>query len=164
MLLLGAGESGKVRRWSPYSDRRGLNTFPSSRLLKQVKLIHHGGYNDSERDSCKKILFSNTTQCMRSVLLCPYISLYPDNTLPLAPFSRQCPNSTSPSLPKKTPAVPPSSPFLPKSRLTSSHAMSAMLSAHDGGDPSCRKPCVARASSSSMTPQCTTSTPSTACR
>ncbi|KAF8965653.1 heterotrimeric G protein alpha subunit B [Flammula alnicola] len=33
MLLLGAGESGK------------------STVLKQMKLIHHGGYNDSERDS-----------------------------------------------------------------------------------------------------------------
>ena len=49
MLLLGAGESGK------------------STVLKQMKLIHHGGYNDSERDSYKEIIFSNTIQSMRFV-------------------------------------------------------------------------------------------------
>jgi len=27
ILLLGAGESDKVRRWNPYTDRRGLNAF-----------------------------------------------------------------------------------------------------------------------------------------
>ncbi|KAI6121804.1 G protein alpha-subunit [Pisolithus sp. B1] len=50
MLLLGAGESGK------------------STVLKQMKLIHHGGYNDSERDSYKEIIFSNTIQSMRAIL------------------------------------------------------------------------------------------------
>ncbi|KAJ4485193.1 guanine nucleotide binding protein alpha subunit [Lentinula aciculospora] len=50
MLLLGAGESGK------------------STVLKQMKLIHHGGYNDSERESYKEIIFSNTIQSMRAVL------------------------------------------------------------------------------------------------
>jgi len=49
MLLLGAGESGK------------------STVLKQMKLIHHGGYNDQERDSYKEIIFSNTIQSMRCV-------------------------------------------------------------------------------------------------
>jgi guanine nucleotide-binding protein subunit alpha len=50
MLLLGAGESGK------------------STVLKQMKLIHHGGYNDQERDSYKEIIFSNTIQSMRAIL------------------------------------------------------------------------------------------------
>ncbi|KAH8107480.1 heterotrimeric G protein alpha subunit B [Phellopilus nigrolimitatus] len=50
MLLLGAGESGK------------------STVLKQMKLIHHGGYNESERDSYKEIIFSNTIQSMRAIL------------------------------------------------------------------------------------------------
>ncbi|KAJ4470241.1 guanine nucleotide binding protein alpha subunit [Lentinula aciculospora] len=50
MLLLGAGESGK------------------STVLKQMKLIHHGGYNDSERKSYKEIVFSNTVQSMRAIL------------------------------------------------------------------------------------------------
>ncbi|KAF9050580.1 G protein alpha-subunit [Panaeolus papilionaceus] len=50
MLLLGAGESGK------------------STVLKQMKLIHHGGYNDSERESYKEIIFSNTVQSMRAIL------------------------------------------------------------------------------------------------
>jgi len=50
MLLLGAGESGK------------------STVLKQMKLIHHGGYNESERDSYKEIIYSNTIQSMRAIL------------------------------------------------------------------------------------------------
>ncbi|KAF8883078.1 heterotrimeric G protein alpha subunit B [Gymnopilus junonius] len=50
MLLLGAGESGK------------------STVLKQMKLIHHGGYNESERESYKEIIFSNTIQSMRAIL------------------------------------------------------------------------------------------------
>ncbi|KAI0338293.1 heterotrimeric G protein alpha subunit B [Trametopsis cervina] len=50
MLLLGAGESGK------------------STVLKQMKLIHHGGYNEAERDSYKEIIFSNTIQSMRAIL------------------------------------------------------------------------------------------------
>ncbi|KAF4620709.1 hypothetical protein D9613_000009 [Agrocybe pediades] len=49
-MLLGAGESGK-------------STVP-----KQMKLIHHGGCNDSERDSYKEIIFSNTIQSMRAIL------------------------------------------------------------------------------------------------
>lgn len=50
MLLLGAGESGK------------------STVLKQMKLIHHGGYNNAERESYKEIIFSNTIQSMRAIL------------------------------------------------------------------------------------------------
>jgi len=50
MLLLGAGESGK------------------STVLKQMKLIHHGGYNESERESYREIIFSNTIQSMRAIL------------------------------------------------------------------------------------------------
>ena len=50
MLLLGAGESGK------------------STVLKQMKLIHHGGYNESERESYKEIIYSNTIQSMRAIL------------------------------------------------------------------------------------------------
>ena len=33
-----------------------------------MKLIHHGGYNEQERDSYKEIIFSNTIQSMRSVV------------------------------------------------------------------------------------------------
>lgn len=50
MLLLGAGESGK------------------STVLKQMKLIHHGGYNEAERESYKEIIYSNTIQSMRAIL------------------------------------------------------------------------------------------------
>ncbi|KAG8956221.1 guanine nucleotide-binding protein subunit alpha [Tulasnella sp. 424] len=50
MLLLGAGESGK------------------STVLKQMKLIHHEGWNDQERESYKEIIYSNTIQSMRAIL------------------------------------------------------------------------------------------------
>lgn len=33
-----------------------------------MKLIHHGGYNDQERESYKEIIFSNTIQSMRYVI------------------------------------------------------------------------------------------------
>jgi len=40
VLLSGAGESGNVRRWNPYTDRCSLNVFPpQSTVLKQMKLI-----------------------------------------------------------------------------------------------------------------------------
>ncbi|KAF7731656.1 guanine nucleotide-binding protein subunit alpha [Apophysomyces ossiformis] len=50
MLLLGAGESGK------------------STILKQMKLIHDGGYSYEERESFKEVIFSNTIQSMRVTL------------------------------------------------------------------------------------------------
>ncbi|KAI9033611.1 G-alpha protein [Phycomyces nitens] len=50
MLLLGAGESGK------------------STILKQMKLIHDGGYTPEERQSFKEVIFSNTMQSMRVTL------------------------------------------------------------------------------------------------
>ncbi|KAI9314325.1 guanine nucleotide binding protein, alpha subunit [Dichotomocladium elegans] len=50
MLLLGAGESGK------------------STILKQMKLIHDGGYSHDEREAFKEIIFSNTVQSMRVIL------------------------------------------------------------------------------------------------
>ncbi|CAO3693838.1 hypothetical protein G6F70_001692 [Rhizopus microsporus] len=50
MLLLGAGESGK------------------STILKQMKLIHDGGYTPEERESFKEVIFSNTLQSMRVTL------------------------------------------------------------------------------------------------
>ncbi|KAJ1723398.1 guanine nucleotide-binding protein subunit alpha [Coemansia sp. RSA 2703] len=50
MLLLGAGESGK------------------STIIKQMKLIHDGGYSQDERESFKEVIFSNTIQSMRVLL------------------------------------------------------------------------------------------------
>ncbi|KAJ1917730.1 guanine nucleotide-binding protein subunit alpha [Mycoemilia scoparia] len=50
MLLLGAGESGK------------------STIIKQMKLIHDGGYSREERESFKEIIFSNSIQSMRVIL------------------------------------------------------------------------------------------------
>lgn len=50
LLLLGAGESGK------------------STVLKQMKLIHDGGYTKEERDEFKEIIYSNTVQSMRVIL------------------------------------------------------------------------------------------------
>ena len=72
MLLLGAGESGKVRLTQSFLTlfRHFLNHAPvtQSTVLKQMKLIHHGGYNESERESYKEIIFSNTIQSMRAIL------------------------------------------------------------------------------------------------
>ncbi|KAI8338129.1 guanine nucleotide binding protein, alpha subunit [Chlamydoabsidia padenii] len=50
LLLLGAGESGK------------------STILKQMKLLHDGGFTQDERESFKEIIFSNTIQSMRVIL------------------------------------------------------------------------------------------------
>ena len=43
-----------------------------STVLKQMKLIHHGGYNDAERESYKEIIYSNTIQSMRCVAFHPF--------------------------------------------------------------------------------------------
>ena len=48
--MIGAGESGK------------------STILKQMRLIHDGGYSPEEKDSFKEIIFSNTVQSMRVIL------------------------------------------------------------------------------------------------
>ena len=37
-------------------------------FLKQMKLIHEGGYSRDERESFKEIIFSNTVQSMRVIL------------------------------------------------------------------------------------------------
>ncbi|CAO3595346.1 unnamed protein product [Absidia cylindrospora] len=50
LLLLGAGESGK------------------STVLKQMKLLHDGGYTHDERESFKEVIFSNTIQSMKVTL------------------------------------------------------------------------------------------------
>ncbi|KAL2859984.1 guanine nucleotide-binding protein subunit alpha [Aspergillus lucknowensis] len=50
MLLLGAGESGK------------------STILKQMKLIHQGGYSREEKESFKDIIYSNIVQSMCMIL------------------------------------------------------------------------------------------------
>jgi len=36
--------------------------------LKQMKLIHEGGYTREEKESFKEIIFSNTVQSMRVIL------------------------------------------------------------------------------------------------
>ncbi|KAG2222935.1 hypothetical protein INT45_012913 [Circinella minor] len=50
LLLLGAGESGK------------------STLLKQMKLIHEGGFSLDERIAYREIIYSNTIQSMHVIL------------------------------------------------------------------------------------------------
>lgn len=50
LMFEGAGESGK------------------STLLKQMKLIHEGGYTVEERKFYRPVIFSNTVQSMAAVL------------------------------------------------------------------------------------------------
>lgn len=50
LLLLGAGESGK------------------STILKQMKILHQGGYSEAERESYREIIWSNTIQSMQVLL------------------------------------------------------------------------------------------------
>lgn len=51
LLLLGAGESGK------------------STILKQMKLIHEGGYTTSELRAFRQIIYSNLIQSMKALLI-----------------------------------------------------------------------------------------------
>lgn len=51
LLLLGAGESGK------------------STILKQMKLIHEGGYNTAELTAFRQIIYSNLIQSMKALLI-----------------------------------------------------------------------------------------------
>lgn len=50
LLLLGAGESGK------------------STILKQMKILHQGGYSEAEREAFREIIWSNTIQSMQVLL------------------------------------------------------------------------------------------------
>lgn len=49
LLLLGAGESGK------------------STILKQMKMIHHAGYTEKEKEEQRDIIYGNLVQCARSL-------------------------------------------------------------------------------------------------
>ncbi len=51
LLLLGAGESGK------------------STILKQMKLIHEGGYNTDELRAFRQVIYSNLVQSMKALLI-----------------------------------------------------------------------------------------------
>lgn len=62
ILLLEAGESSKVSS----SVLLDVLLFFKSTLLKCIKLIHNGGYNDFVRKLYKQLIFSNTIQSMRS--------------------------------------------------------------------------------------------------
>lgn len=49
-------------------DTAGAGESGKSTILKQMKLIHEGGYSRDERESFKEIIFSNTVQSMRVIL------------------------------------------------------------------------------------------------
>lgn len=74
ILLLEAGESGKVSS-SILLDVLLFWPFFKSTLLKCIKLIHNGGYNDFVRKLYKQLIFSNTIQSMRSVSRRSYYDL-----------------------------------------------------------------------------------------
>ncbi|XP_071802275.1 guanine nucleotide-binding protein G(t) subunit alpha-3-like [Asterias amurensis] len=50
LLLLGAGESGK------------------STFAKQIRLIHHAGFNDNERLAYKQVIYSNLISSLRNII------------------------------------------------------------------------------------------------
>jgi guanine nucleotide-binding protein G(i) subunit alpha len=68
MLLLGASH----HRWMTVECRCwwiiGAGESGKSTIIKQMKLIHEGGYSRDERESFKEIIFSNTVQSMRVIL------------------------------------------------------------------------------------------------
>src|SRR6188768_2201598 len=115
-----------------------------------MKLIHHGGYNDSERDSYKEIIYSNTIQSMRYVRQMPFSVSTKSDKLTSEQFSRLCLSSTLPWLPKMTPDGPQSFPCLPKSKPMFSQGTSQIPFGHYGEILLSKKLCVAPASSSSM--------------
>jgi hypothetical protein len=79
-----------------------------STVLKQMKLIHHGGYNDQERESYMEIIFSNTIQSMRCVA--PYVLCFLSNRVSEL-FLRPCLVFTSDSHPRTMPVDRLSCPF-----------------------------------------------------
>jgi guanine nucleotide-binding protein G(i) subunit alpha len=67
MLLL--GKTSKFKRdVNNTDDRIGAGESGKSTILKQMKLIHEGGYSRDERESFKEIIYSNTVQSMRVIL------------------------------------------------------------------------------------------------
>ncbi|KAG8898794.1 guanine nucleotide-binding protein subunit alpha [Tulasnella sp. 403] len=70
MLLLGAGDSGKVNAaLLPAIESASAHVDSQTTILKQLKLNFEGGYNDRERKLHKDNIFSMTVASMRSVLL-----------------------------------------------------------------------------------------------
>lgn len=72
MLLLGNAEfePPKISHWPSYFFLSiGAGESGKSTILKQVKLLHDGGFNQDEREAFKEIIFSNTIQSMRVILL-----------------------------------------------------------------------------------------------
>lgn len=102
-----------------------------------MKLIHHGGYNEQERDSYKEIIFSNTIQSMRYVpSSSPFVShSIHTTTRPQVLSWTRCRTSTSNSLPKTMLGATSSSLCLARSRATSCRATLRMLSVVSGGTP-----------------------------
>jgi guanine nucleotide-binding protein G(i) subunit alpha len=68
MLLLGM-RSAKHNSVLWLADKyKGAGESGKSTILKQMKLIHEGGYSRDERESFKEIIYSNTVQSMRVIL------------------------------------------------------------------------------------------------
>jgi guanine nucleotide-binding protein G(i) subunit alpha len=62
------------------SNMKGSEASGKSTVLKQMKLIHEGGYTKEERDAFKEIINSNTVQSMRVIL-----EAMEDMEIPLGP-------------------------------------------------------------------------------
>ena len=68
MLLLGGCCSLPHTKRHKADTDQGAGESGKSTILKQMKLIHEGGYSRDERESFKEIIYSNTVQSMRVIL------------------------------------------------------------------------------------------------
>lgn len=68
MLLLGKATKPRKHAKPKANQREGAGESGKSTILKQMKLIHEGGYSRDERESFKEIIYSNTVQSMRVIL------------------------------------------------------------------------------------------------
>jgi guanine nucleotide-binding protein G(i) subunit alpha len=68
MLLLGTEPKDLLETLASSDRYVGAGESGKSTILKQMKLIHEGGYSRDERESFKEIIYSNTVQSMRVIL------------------------------------------------------------------------------------------------
>ena len=167
MLLLGAGESGKVRLSFAFSL---VSYLPRLRLMSLPRTVNRPQANEAHSPRWiqrfgtrllqrNHILKHHSVHAVR-LLLPSHLIIHSMFLLPSVLSSRPCLTSTSNSLLKTTPAETSSSAFLCKSKAKSSPTTSQTLFVGSGKIKASVKPYPAHVNSNSTTPPYTTSTPS----